>query len=172
MANAWYWAWRNPDQRAKPFAEPGRIPDWIEETLRYDASSQMLARTTTADVARCCRSPIAWERYPCTPPGSFSGCAHPGRLPHGATRCVYQATRTTLSLRAASLTAKLRGASSASIRSRRTIIGRSYLIAPRFEAARLLHREPREPTPLGRAARTLDAVGTSRDDAVVWPAAA
>ena len=37
-------------ERAKPFADPGRIPDWIEETLRYDTSSQMLARTVTADV--------------------------------------------------------------------------------------------------------------------------
>jgi cytochrome P450 len=50
LGNAWYWAWRNPDQRAKPFADPARVPDWIEETLRYDTSSQMLARTTTAPV--------------------------------------------------------------------------------------------------------------------------
>jgi cytochrome P450 len=50
LGNAWYWAWRNPDERAKPFAEPARIPDWVEETLRYDTSSQMLARTTTAPV--------------------------------------------------------------------------------------------------------------------------
>ena len=50
LANAWYWGWRNPDQRAKPFADPGRIPDWVEETLRYDTSSQMLARTATADL--------------------------------------------------------------------------------------------------------------------------
>src|SRR5207237_5449771 len=50
LANAWYWGWRNPDQRAKPFADRSRIADWIEETLRYDTSSQMLARTVTADV--------------------------------------------------------------------------------------------------------------------------
>lgn len=50
LGNAWYWAWRNPDERAKPFADPARIPDWVEETLRYDTSSQMLARTTTAPV--------------------------------------------------------------------------------------------------------------------------
>jgi hypothetical protein len=50
LGNAWYWAWRNPAERAKPFADPSRIPDWIEETLRYDTSSQMLARTTTEDV--------------------------------------------------------------------------------------------------------------------------
>jgi len=51
LGNAWYWAWRNPGERAKPFADPSRISHWIEETLRFDTSSQMLARTTTADVA-------------------------------------------------------------------------------------------------------------------------
>jgi hypothetical protein len=50
LGNAWYWAWRHPDERAKPFGDPGRIPDWVEETLRYDTSSQMLARLTTEDV--------------------------------------------------------------------------------------------------------------------------
>jgi cytochrome P450 len=46
LGNAWYWGWRHPDQRAKPFTDPGRVPDWIEETLRYDTSSQMLLRVT------------------------------------------------------------------------------------------------------------------------------
>ena len=50
LANAWYWARRNPDERAKPFGDPGRIDDWIEETLRYDGSSQALARTLAEDV--------------------------------------------------------------------------------------------------------------------------
>ena len=50
LGNAWYWAWRNPAQRAKPFADPTRVSDWIEETLRYDTSSQILARTATCDV--------------------------------------------------------------------------------------------------------------------------
>jgi len=50
LAHAWYWAWRNPAERAKPFSDPSRVPDWVEETLRYDTSSQMLARVTTADV--------------------------------------------------------------------------------------------------------------------------
>ncbi|MEQ1786658.1 MAG: cytochrome P450 [Acidimicrobiales bacterium] len=51
LGNAWYWAWRNPDQRATPFADPARIPSWVEETLRFDTSSQMLARLTTEAVA-------------------------------------------------------------------------------------------------------------------------
>jgi cytochrome P450 len=44
LGNAWYWAWRFPDQRAVPFADAARVPDWIEETLRFDTSSQMLLR--------------------------------------------------------------------------------------------------------------------------------
>jgi len=44
LGNAWYWGWRNPDQRAKPFADAARVADWTEETLRYDTSSQMLLR--------------------------------------------------------------------------------------------------------------------------------
>jgi len=46
LANAWYWGWRFPDQRAKPFADPTRVADWVEETLRFDNSTQMLVRVT------------------------------------------------------------------------------------------------------------------------------
>jgi cytochrome P450 len=46
LANAWYWGWRNPDERAKPFADHSRVADWAEETLRFDTSSQMLLRVT------------------------------------------------------------------------------------------------------------------------------
>ena len=51
LGNAWYWAWRNPDQQARALARPEAVPGWVEETLRYDASSQLLARITTEDVA-------------------------------------------------------------------------------------------------------------------------
>ncbi|WP_207943541.1 cytochrome P450 [Actinomadura sp. KC345] len=50
LANALYWGARNQDQVAKPFGDPDRVDDWIEETLRYDTSSQMLARLVTRDV--------------------------------------------------------------------------------------------------------------------------
>lgn len=50
LGNAWYWAWRHPDQRAVPFSDPSQIPVWVEETLRYDTSTQMLARVTRTDV--------------------------------------------------------------------------------------------------------------------------
>ena len=46
LGNAWYWGWRNPSERAKPFDDHGRVVDWVEETLRYDTSSQMVLRVT------------------------------------------------------------------------------------------------------------------------------
>jgi cytochrome P450 len=52
LANAWYYAWRNPVERAKPFADPSRVGGWVEETIRYDNSTQVLARTATADLAK------------------------------------------------------------------------------------------------------------------------
>ncbi len=50
LGNAWSCGHRFPDEGRKPFVDPARIPDWIDETLRFDTSSQMLARTTTRDV--------------------------------------------------------------------------------------------------------------------------
>jgi cytochrome P450 len=50
LANAWYWAWRFPDQKAKALADAQRAPQWVEETLRYDTSSQMLLRVTTGEL--------------------------------------------------------------------------------------------------------------------------
>jgi cytochrome P450 len=49
VGNAVYWLWRNPEQRALLREQPDLIPRWVEETLRYDNSSQALARTLTAD---------------------------------------------------------------------------------------------------------------------------
>ena len=72
IGNAWYWAWRHPGQRAKAFA--GRIPDWIEETLRYDTAAPTQLRTLTEDIelhgvavpagARIVRLPGAANRDP------------------------------------------------------------------------------------------------------------
>jgi cytochrome P450 len=50
LGNAWWWAGRCPSEQAKPFTDPTRIPAWIEETLRFDTSTQMLARLATSDV--------------------------------------------------------------------------------------------------------------------------
>jgi cytochrome P450 len=45
LANAAYWGWRNPAELAKPLNDPARIDDWVAETLRYDGSTQFIART-------------------------------------------------------------------------------------------------------------------------------
>jgi hypothetical protein len=47
LANALYWLWRNPDQRKLVSEDPQIIPRWIEETLRYDNSSQAIGRVAT-----------------------------------------------------------------------------------------------------------------------------
>jgi cytochrome P450 len=41
---------RFPEQKAKLLADPARIPDAVEEILRFDGSTQLMARTTTRDV--------------------------------------------------------------------------------------------------------------------------
>jgi cytochrome P450 len=50
LANAAYWGARNPDQLAPVFDDHSRIPLWVEETLRYDTSSQILARSVSGEL--------------------------------------------------------------------------------------------------------------------------
>lgn len=50
LANAAFWGHQNPDQLAPVYADHSRIPLWVEETLRYDTSSQILARTVVGDL--------------------------------------------------------------------------------------------------------------------------
>jgi cytochrome P450 len=50
LGNALYWLWRNPRQRDLIRADPRLIPEWVEETLRYDGSTQALARTVVTDL--------------------------------------------------------------------------------------------------------------------------
>jgi cytochrome P450 len=50
LGNALYWLARNPKQEARVREDAAWIPAWLEETLRYDPSSQLLARTLTCDV--------------------------------------------------------------------------------------------------------------------------
>jgi cytochrome P450 len=49
LANALYWLWRNPAQRDRLHADPTLVPRWVEETTRYDNSSQALARLLARD---------------------------------------------------------------------------------------------------------------------------
>ena len=50
LANAAYWGWKNPDQLAPVYADHSKIPLWVEETLRYDTSSQILARAVAGEL--------------------------------------------------------------------------------------------------------------------------
>ncbi|HEX4559760.1 MAG TPA: cytochrome P450 [Mycobacterium sp.] len=47
LANAAFWGHKNPDQLAPVYADLSQVPLWVEETLRYDTSSQILARTVS-----------------------------------------------------------------------------------------------------------------------------
>lgn len=49
LANAWYWAWRFPDVKARVLSRPSDAWRWVEETVRYDNSTQMLVRVASGD---------------------------------------------------------------------------------------------------------------------------
>ena len=51
LANAAFWGHKNPDELAPVYEDLSRIPLWVEETLRYDTSSQILARTVVGDLS-------------------------------------------------------------------------------------------------------------------------
>jgi len=50
LANAAFWGHKNPDQLTPVYADLSRVPLWVEETLRYDTSTQMLLRLTRQPV--------------------------------------------------------------------------------------------------------------------------
>jgi cytochrome P450 len=50
LANAAFWGHKNPDQLASIYSDLERVPLWVEETLRYDTSSQILARVVSGDL--------------------------------------------------------------------------------------------------------------------------
>ncbi|KUI37611.1 cytochrome [Mycobacterium sp. IS-1496] len=50
LANAAFWGHRNPDQLAPVYQDLDLVPLWVEETLRYDTSSQILARTVSGEL--------------------------------------------------------------------------------------------------------------------------
>ena len=49
LGNMWWWADRHPGQKQRVLAGEVTIAQWVDETLRYDASSQVIARTLVAD---------------------------------------------------------------------------------------------------------------------------
>ena len=50
IGNALYWLWRFPDQRARLLDDPAAVAGAVEEVLRFDTSTQGLARLLTRDV--------------------------------------------------------------------------------------------------------------------------
>jgi hypothetical protein len=50
LGNALVCLQRSPGERAKVEADPAQIPNWVEETLRYEASSQILYRVMGEDL--------------------------------------------------------------------------------------------------------------------------
>lgn len=50
LGNALYWLWRHPGERDRLRADASLVPRWVEETLRYDNSTQALARVAARDV--------------------------------------------------------------------------------------------------------------------------
>lgn len=50
LGNALYWGAKNKTELAGVLGNPDAVPGWVEETLRYDTSSQIVARTATTDI--------------------------------------------------------------------------------------------------------------------------
>ncbi len=50
LANAAFWGHKNPDQLTPVYQDLSLVPQWVEETLRYDTSSQILARTVSGEL--------------------------------------------------------------------------------------------------------------------------
>ncbi len=49
LANAVFWGHEYPEQSRLVLDDPERAPQWVEESLRFDTSSQMVLRTTTSE---------------------------------------------------------------------------------------------------------------------------
>ncbi|MGW8590728.1 cytochrome P450 [Dietzia sp. NPDC055343] len=49
LANALFWGHEYPAQSRLVLTDPEMVPQWVEETLRFDTSSQMILRTTTTE---------------------------------------------------------------------------------------------------------------------------
>lgn len=50
LGNAMYWLGQHPEQRARVWSDASLVEPWIEETLRFDNSTQLLARLATEDI--------------------------------------------------------------------------------------------------------------------------
>ncbi len=50
LGNAVFWGAGNKSEVRQVLSDPTRAPEWVEETLRYDTSSQLVARTAAEDI--------------------------------------------------------------------------------------------------------------------------
>lgn len=50
LANAAFWGHKNPEQLVRVYDNAELVTSWVEETLRYDTSSQILARTVAGEL--------------------------------------------------------------------------------------------------------------------------
>ena len=48
--NMWFWTDEHRDQKKRVFDRDVTVMQWVDETLRFDPSSQVIARTVTQDV--------------------------------------------------------------------------------------------------------------------------
>jgi cytochrome P450 len=62
LANALYWIERNPAERKRVRGDPAWIPRWVEETLRFDNSTQVIGRTVARDHERSGRKLAEGDR--------------------------------------------------------------------------------------------------------------
>jgi cytochrome P450 len=51
IGNMVYQLHKHPDQRRRLLADPSLVPSAVEETMRYDGPTQMMARTTTSEIS-------------------------------------------------------------------------------------------------------------------------
>jgi cytochrome P450 len=51
LANAVHWLQKHPAVRKEVSERPALVPQWVEETLRFDNSTQLMARTVSRDFA-------------------------------------------------------------------------------------------------------------------------
>jgi cytochrome P450 len=50
LATAFHELWKHPDERLRLLADPGLVPNAVEETLRFDPPSQYQGRVTTREI--------------------------------------------------------------------------------------------------------------------------
>ena len=85
LGNAMVLLARHPDQRAWLVANPAGLPGAVEEVMRYDNSSQMLARVLTRDVALHGTTHAGGQEASCCSSAPRTATSAPSRAPTSST---------------------------------------------------------------------------------------